>query len=96
MEKVEESINSGSKSHKKNNEKKRKKIIIYKSDTLTSSLCLRSNGSLYKKRHKRKTVKTNYSLMSFNYSRIPPNTTHPILSVSLGKPPHFDGEDYSW
>jgi hypothetical protein len=34
--------------------------------------------------------------MSLNYSRVPPNTTTPLLSVSLGKPPHFDGEDYSW
>lgn len=39
--------------------------------------------------HQRKTVKSNYSRMSFNYSHIPPNTTTPFLLISLGKPPHF-------
>jgi hypothetical protein len=38
---------------------------------------------------------TNYSRMSFNYSRIPPNTT-PYLIGFIRKPPHFYDEYYSW
>jgi hypothetical protein len=33
---------------------------------------------------------------SFNYSRIPYNSNAHLLSISLGKPPHFDGEYYSF
>jgi hypothetical protein len=38
-----------------------------------------------------KTVNQNYS---FDYSRIPFNSNAHLLSILLGKPPHFDGEDY--
>jgi hypothetical protein len=41
-------------------------------------------------------VKQNYSKTSFNYSCIPYNSNAHLLSIPLGKPPHFDGEDYSW
>jgi hypothetical protein len=34
--------------------------------------------------------------ISFNYSRIPYNSNVHFLSIPLGKPPHFDGEDYTW
>jgi hypothetical protein len=34
--------------------------------------------------------------MSFNYSPIPYGSNAHLLSIPLGKPPHFDGEDYSW
>jgi hypothetical protein len=34
--------------------------------------------------------------MSFNSSRIPYNSNAHLLSIPLCKPPHFDGEDYSW
>jgi hypothetical protein len=34
--------------------------------------------------------------MSFNYSCIPYNSNVHLLSIPLGKPPQFDGEDYSW
>jgi hypothetical protein len=40
---------------------------------------------------KKKTVNQNYY---FDYSRIPYNSNAPLLSIPLGKPPHFDGEDY--
>jgi hypothetical protein len=40
---------------------------------------------------KRKTVNQNYS---FDYSRITYNSNAHLLSIPLGKPPHFDGEDY--
>jgi hypothetical protein len=36
-------------------------------------------------------VNKNYS---FDYSRIPYNLNAHLLSIPLGKPPHFDGEDY--
>jgi hypothetical protein len=75
-------------SHKKRDEKKKrriKKIIYYDSDASSSSP--RDDDSL-----KKKTVNQNYS---FDYSRIPYNSNAHLLSISLGKAPHFDGEDYS-
>jgi hypothetical protein len=42
---------------------------------------------------KKKTVNQNYS---FDYSRIPYNSNVHLLSIPLGKPPHFYGEDYSF
>jgi hypothetical protein len=44
----------------------------------------------------KKTVKQNYSKMSFNYSCIPYGSTTHLLSIPLGMPLHFDVEDYSW
>jgi hypothetical protein len=41
----------------------------------------------------KKPVNQNYS---FDYSRIPLNSNAHLLSIPLGKPPHFDGEDYSF
>jgi hypothetical protein len=80
---------SGS-SHKKRNDKKKrriKKIIYYDSDASSSSP--RDDDSSSKK----KTVNQNYS---FDYSRIPYNSNAHLLSIPLRKPPHFDGEDYSF
>jgi hypothetical protein len=42
---------------------------------------------------KSKTVNQSYS---FDYSRIPYNSNAHLLSIPLGKPSHFDGEDYSF
>jgi hypothetical protein len=42
---------------------------------------------------KKKTTNQNYS---FDYSRIPYNSNAHLLFIPLGKPPHFDGEDYSF
>jgi hypothetical protein len=42
---------------------------------------------------KKKMVNQNYS---FDYSRMPYNSNARLLSIPLGKPPHFDGEDYSF
>jgi hypothetical protein len=36
------------------------------------------------------------SNFSFDYSRIPQNSNAHLLSIPLGKPPHFDGEDYGF
>jgi hypothetical protein len=72
---------SGS-SHKKRDGKKKRRIkkIIYY-DSDDDDLS------------KRKTVNQNYS---FDYSRIPYNSNAHLLSIPLGKPPHFYGEDYSF
>ena len=84
-----EAIDSGS-SKKKDEKKKRriKKIIYYNNDASSSSPRDDNNDSSSKK----KTVNQNYS---FDYSRMPYNSNAHLLSIPLGKPPHFDGEDYS-
>jgi hypothetical protein len=72
---------SGS-SHKKRDGKKKRRIkkIIYYDDDDDSS-------------SKKRTVNQNYS---FDYSRMPYNSNAHLLSIPLRKPPHFDGEDYSF
>ena len=81
---------SGS-SHKIKDEKKKtrhiKEIVYYDSDESSSS---QKDDNDYEKK---KTVNSNFS---FDYSRIPQSTNAHLLSISLGKPPHFDGEDYSF
>jgi hypothetical protein len=76
---------SGS-SHKKKDGKKRriKKIVYYDSDESSSSQ--RDDDYDEKK-------KPDNSNFSFDYSRIPYNFNAHLLSIPLGKPPHFDGED---
>jgi hypothetical protein len=77
-------------SHKKRDGKKKrriKKIIYYDSDASSSSPHDDDDSS------KRKTINQNYS---FDYSCIPFNSNAHLLSIPLGKPPHFDGEDYSF
>jgi hypothetical protein len=77
-------------SHKKRDGKKKrriKKIIYYDSDASSSSPHDDDSSS------KKKTVNQNYS---FDYSCIPFNSNAHLLSIPLGKPPHFDGEDYSF
>jgi hypothetical protein len=79
-------------SHKKRDGKKKrriKKIIYYDSDTSSSSPRDDDGDDSSKK----KPVNQNYS---FDYSRILFNSNAHLLSISLGKPPHFDGEDYSF
>jgi hypothetical protein len=66
-----------------------KKIIYYNSNASSSSPRDDDDDSSSKK----KTVNQNYS---FDYSRIPYNSNSHLLSIPLGKPPHFDGEDYSF
>jgi hypothetical protein len=78
---------SGSSHKKKDGKKKRriKKIVYYDSDESSSSP--RDNNE------KKKSVNSNFS---FDYSRIPFNSNAHLLSIPLGKPPHFDGEEYSF
>jgi hypothetical protein len=81
-----------SSSHKKKDGKKKrriKKIIYYDSDASSSSPHDDDDDSSSKK----KPVNQNYL---FDYSRIPFNSNAHLLSIPLGKPPHFDGEDYSF
>jgi ribosomal protein S14 len=78
--------------NKKDGKKKRhiKKIIYYDSDTSSSSL---RDDDDEDSSSKKKIVNQNYS---FDSSRIPYNPNARLLSIPLGKPPHFDGEDYSF
>jgi hypothetical protein len=83
--------NSGPGHKKRDGKKKRriKKIIYYDSDASSSSPRDDDDDSSSKK----KTVNKNYS---FDYSRIPYNSNAHLISIPLGKPPHFGGEDYSF
>jgi hypothetical protein len=81
---------SGSSYKKRDGKKKRRiKIIYYDSDASSSSPRDDDDDASSKKR----TVNQNYS---FDYSRMPYNSNAHLLSIPLGKPPHFDGEDYSF
>jgi hypothetical protein len=66
--------------------KKMKKVIYYKTDS--SSPSTSGAESTTSKRHER----MKYSKMPLRYPCIPKRA--PLLSVPLGKPPYFDGEDY--
>jgi hypothetical protein len=80
---------SGSSQKKKDGKKKRRirKVVYYDSDESSSS----QKDDEYEE--KKKTVNSNFS---FDYSRIPHNSNAHLLSIPLGKPPHFDGEDYGF
>jgi hypothetical protein len=78
------------KSHRCGNKKKKmKKVVYYETDSSSPSTSGSDAPSVISKRHEHK----KYSKMPLRYSRISKRT--PLLSVSLGKPPCFDGEDYS-
>jgi hypothetical protein len=87
-QKGDKPTNSGSNNKRKDGKKKRriKKIIYYDSDSSSSSPNDDDDSST-----KKKTVNQIYS---FDYSRVPYNSNAHLLSIPLGKPPHFDGEDY--
>jgi hypothetical protein len=70
--------------HKRKDRKKKKtrrikEIVYYDSDESSSS----QKDDDYEKK---KTVNSNFS---FDYSRIPQSTNAHLLSIPLGKPPHF-------
>jgi hypothetical protein len=69
--------------------KKMKKVVYYDTDSSSPSTSGSESASATSKRHERK----KYSKMPLRYPRISKRT--PLLSVPLGKPPMFDGEDYS-
>jgi hypothetical protein len=63
-----------------------KKVVYFETDS--SSPSTSGAESTTSKRQERK----KYSKIPLHYPRIPKHT--PLLSVPLGKPPYFDGEDY--
>jgi hypothetical protein len=78
------------KSHRSGDKKKKmKKVVYYETDSLSSSTSGSDAVSITSKRQERK----KYSKMPLRYPRISKCT--PLLYVPLGKPPCFDGEDYS-
>jgi hypothetical protein len=87
-------VSEGSKKsgdHKKKSKSKNKRIVIESSLSSTSSS---DEGSIcIKRRKKKKLVTSNYSRTPFNYDNMSSNNN--FVSVSLGKPPHFDGTNYS-
>jgi hypothetical protein len=77
------------KSHRSGDKKKKmKKVVYYETDSLSPSTSGFDAASVTSKCHERK----KYSKMTLCYPRISKCT--PLLSVPLGKPPYFDGEDY--
>jgi hypothetical protein len=86
--KHKEESSSSTKSHRRGDKKKMmKKVVYYETDSSSPSISS-SESSVASKRHERK----KYSKMPLRYPRISKRT--PLLSVPLGKPPYFDGEDY--
>jgi hypothetical protein len=80
---------SSNKTHRKGDKKKKmKKVVYYETDTLSPSTSSSSDSSVASKRHERK----KYSKIPLCYPRILKRAS--LLSVPLGKPPYFDGEDY--
>jgi hypothetical protein len=86
--KHKEESSSSIMSHRRGDKKKMKKVVYYETDSLSPSTSS-SDSSVASKRHERK----KYSKMPLRYPRI--SKRSPLLSVPLGKPPYFDGEDYS-
>jgi hypothetical protein len=77
------------KSHRSGDKKKKKKKVVYYETNSSSPSTSGSDApSVTSKRHERK----KFSKIPLRYPRISKRT--PLLSVPLGKPPVFDGEDY--
>jgi hypothetical protein len=86
--KYKEESSSSIKSHRRGDKKKKmKKVVYYETDSLSPSTSSFKSSST-SKRHERK----KYSKMPLRYPHI--SKCAPLLSVALGKPPYFDGEDY--
>jgi hypothetical protein len=83
----EESSSSIKSLRKGDKKKKMKKVVYYKTTSLSLSTSS-SESSVASKRHER----MKYSKMTLRYPRI--SKRAPLLSVPLGKPPYFYGEDY--
>jgi hypothetical protein len=77
------------KSHRSGDKKKKmKKVVYYETDSLSPSTSGSDAPSITSKHHERK----KFSKIPLRYPRISKRT--PLLSVPLGKPPVFYGEDY--
>jgi hypothetical protein len=86
--KHKEESSSSIKSHRRGDKKKMKKVVYYETDSSSPSTSSSDSSSTTSKRHERK----KYSKMPLRYPRISKRAS--LLSVPLGKPPYFDGEDY--
>jgi hypothetical protein len=81
---------SSHKSHRSGDKKKKmRKVVYYETDTSSPSTSGSGAPSITSKRHERK----KFSKIPLHYPRTSIHT--PLLSVPLGKPPTFDGEDYA-
>jgi hypothetical protein len=81
---------SHNKSHRSGDKKKKmKKVVYYETDSSSPSTSGSDAPSVTSKRHERK----KFSKIPLRYPRISKRT--PLLSVPLGKPPVFYGEDYN-
>jgi hypothetical protein len=87
--KHKEESSSSIKTQRRGDKKKMKKVVYYETDSSSPSTSGSESASATSKRHERK----KYSKMPLRYPRISKHT--PLLSVPLGKPSVFDGEDYS-
>jgi hypothetical protein len=77
------------KSHRSGDKKKKmKKVVYYETDSSSPSTSGSDAPSVTSKRHERK----KFSKIPLRYPCISKRT--PLLSVPLGKPPVFEGEDY--
>jgi hypothetical protein len=77
------------KSHRSGDKKKKmKKVVYYETDSSSPSTSSSDTSSVTSKCHERK----KFSKIPLRYPRISKRTT--LLSVPLGKPPVFNGEDY--
>jgi hypothetical protein len=88
--KGKEKKSSSHKSHQSGDKKKKmRKVVYYETDSSSPSTSGSDASSITSKRHER----NKYSKIPLRYPRISKRT--PLLSVPLGKPPVFDGEDYN-
>jgi hypothetical protein len=77
------------KSHRSGDKnKKMKKVVYYETDSSSPSTSGSDAAFVTSKRHEHK----KYSKMPLRYPCI--SKRAPLLSIPLGKPPYFDGEDY--
>jgi hypothetical protein len=86
--KHKEESSSSIKSHRRGDKKEMKRVVYYETDSSSPSTSDSKSSSTTSKRHERK----KYSKMPLCYPRISKHA--PLLSIHLGKPPYFDGEDY--
>src|SRR5687768_2966919 len=81
---------SSHKSHRSGDKKKKmRKVVNYETDTSSPSTSGSDAPSVTSKRHERK----KFSKIPLHYPRTSRHT--PLLSIPLGKPPTFNGEDYA-
>jgi hypothetical protein len=81
---------SSHKSHRSGDKKKKmRKVVYYETDTSSPSTSGSDAPSITSKRHERK----KFSKIPLHYPHTSRHT--PLISVPLGKPPTFDGEDYA-